>query len=562
MPDGVKAECHVSILGQVLNEVKQTGGRSLVQVFTFCYDETSFRRRVASGMISYQLRQREYLLQISRAMTSRLELPSLLNLILGNAADMVRAEAGLIALHHPGQDHLTVEASYGIPNSLLPLFAPLLEGFPKAGAEEVVPDLQTRLRMVTGAIRLPLNQVIALPLTFEERLLGVIYLFRSGSLAFTSNDRSVLVSFADQAAIAVRNAQLYQQLSAEKQQLDAVIQHSADGVMILDPSFRILVFNQALSHITGWPRERAIGQPCYQVIALENSTGGPSSPDQLDFGSGDPIQVEGLITRPGGARAAISVTYTPLYDDSGQLATVIGDVIDITRFREAEEMKSTFISVVSHELKTPVALIKGYANTLAREDAHWDEATARESLQVIEEEADRLNTLINELLDASRIQAGAFKIELGDVDIIKLAKAVVEGFGLQTKVHHFVVDFPPNFPILNGDERRLRQVLNNLVSNAIKYAPQGGEIRVGGWAEGHLVTVYVADQGIGIPAEEQSLLFQRFFRLDSSLTRSTQGTGLGLYLSKSIIEAHGGRIWLRSEPGKGTTVFFSLPAST
>jgi signal transduction histidine kinase len=110
-----------------------------------------------------------------------------------------------------------------------------------------------------------------------------------------------------------------------------------------------------------------------------------------------------------------------------------------------------------------------------------------------------------------------------------------------------------------ADEERLRQVFNNLINNAIKYAPDGGEIRVGGWQEGDEVIVFVADQGIGIPEEEQDKLFQRFYRVDSSLRRKTQGAGLGLFLCRSIIEAHGGRIWLRSAPGKGATVFFSLP---
>ena len=513
-------------------------------------------------MISYQLRQREYLLQISRAMTSRLDLPSLLSLILNSAAEMVRAEAGLVALRGGESDTLSIRASYGIPQQLLSRFAPLLTGFPVAGSEYAIPDLQARLGTVVQAIRLPLHQVIALPLTFQERLLGLIYLFRSGSIAFSANDRSVLGSFADQAAIAVRNAQLYQQMTGEKQQLDAIIQHSANGIMILDPSLHIRVFNRALSRITGWPAEKAVGQPCYQVLALEEASG-PNicSPDPVDlhFDEEEPAVVEGILTRPGGSHITVSITFTPLYNEDGHLANIIANVVDITRFREAEEMKSTFVSVVSHELKTPVSLIKGYATTLAREDARWDLPTLREGLQVISEESDRLNELINNLLDASRIQAGGFRIERGDVSLPRLAEKVMDAFRSQTTTHHFSLDFPPNYPCVLGDEDRLRQVFNNLVGNAIKYAPHGGEIRIGGWVDGDSAVAYVADQGIGIPQEEQGQLFQRFYRVDSSLRRSTQGAGLGLYLCKSIIEAHGGHIWLRSEPGKGTTVFFALP---
>jgi signal transduction histidine kinase len=255
----------------------------------------------------------------------------------------------------------------------------------------------------------------------------------------------------------------------------------------------------------------------------------------------------------------VGVTYSPLYDEEGQLHNIIANVVDITRFREAEEMKSTFVSVISHELKTPVALIKGYAGTLRREDASWDAETLTEGLTIIEEESDRLAELIDKLLDASRIQAGALKLERGDVDLPDLASKVVDGFRLQTDAHEFELDFPAGLPPILADEERVRQVLNNLVDNAIKYSPEGGTIRVGGRLEPHQVVVYVTDQGIGIPAGEQKKLFQRFYRVDSSMRRRTQGAGLGLFLSRSIVEAHGGRMWLDSEPNKGTSVYFSLP---
>jgi len=513
-------------------------------------------------MINHQLRQRDYLLQISRAMTSRLDLRSLLGLILSSAADLVGAEAGLIALRRGGTDTLAVVASYGIPLPLLPRFTPLLTDIPLRADDFSIPDLKARVNQVARAIRLPLNQVIALPLTFEEILLGVIYLFRSGSRAFTANDELVLASFADQAAIAVRNAQLYEQVISEKQQLDAIIEHSADGVMILDPQLRIQVFNRALSQMTGWPATAAIGRPCYEVLGLEKMTGTnvcSADATDIEFDGDTPLVAEGELIRPSGKRTVVSITYTPLYDEEGELARVIANVVDITRFREAEEMKSAFISAVSHELKTPVAVVKGYASTLAREDANWDAQTVHEGLQVIGEESDRLNGLIDNLLDASRIQAGGVRLEKSDVFIPLLAERVVDNFRTQTDRHTFELDFPDDFPLVFADEERLRQVYNNLLSNAIKYSPEGGVVRVGGWPEKSEVILYVADEGIGIPAEDQARLFQRFYRVDSSLRRKTQGVGLGLYLCRSIIEAHGGRIWLRSEPGHGTTVFFSLP---
>lgn len=515
-------------------------------------------------MIDYQLRQREYLLEISRAMTSRLDLPSVLRLILESATEMLQGQAGLIALRQENGS-FRVYASYGLPLGLLHFFAPLLTNIPASAEREeiarwTIPDLQMRLSLVGPAIGLGLRQVVALPLIVEENLVGVIYIFRSHGGAFSANDRQVLASFADQAAIAVHNARLYQQLAYEKHRLDTIIQNSADGVMILDSQRRIQVFNRALEEITGWSAEEAIGQPCFRVLALKNRQGKnicETACPLLQTEGGERLYVEGDIQRSDGSIVTVGITYSPLQED--HLVSVIANVRDITRFREAEEMKSTFVSVISHELKSPVSIIKGYADTLRREDAHWDEDTLRQGLAVIAEESDRLNRLIDNLLDASRLQASTFKLELGYVQIDKLAEKVIEEFRIQSDEHMFTLDFPPNFPVVQGDIERLRQVLVNLLSNAVKYSPRGGLIQTGGWADDDWIYVYVADEGIGIPKSEQERIFERFYRAESPLTRRTEGAGLGLYLCKEVIEAHGGKIWVESEPGKGAKFIFKLP---
>jgi len=517
-------------------------------------------------MIDYQLRQREYLLEISRAMTSRLDLPSLLRLILENAAEMLRGQAGLVALRQEN-GRLRVYASYGLPPELLHLFAPLLTDVPTSAEREdrirwSIPGLQTKLALVVSAIGLGLRQVVALPMVMEGNLIGVIYIFRSRGGAFSANDRQVLASFADQAAIAVHNARLYQQLAHEKQRLDAIIQNSADGVMILDSQRRIQVFNRALEEMTGWSAEEVLGQPCSRVLALKDRQGKDICEAECPLSQPEPeehLYVEGDIERADGTVVTVGITYSLLKEN--HLASIIANVRDITRFREAEEMKSTFVSVISHELKSPVSIIKGYADTLRREDAHWDEETLRQGLAVIAEESDRLNRLIDNLLDASRLQASAFKLEFSYVQLDKLAEKVVEDFRTQSSEHMFTLDFPSDFPTVRGDVERLRQVLTNLLSNAIKYSPRGGLIRTGGWADDDWVYIYVADEGIGIPKSEQERIFERFYRAESPLTRRTEGAGLGLYLCKEVVEAHGGKIWVQSEPGKGAKFIFKLPRS-
>jgi len=523
-------------------------------------------------LADFRVRQRDYLLKISRAITAQLDLAALLKLILHSTVEMVSGQAGLIALRQEGGG-FAVQASLGLPESILEMLSPLWVDLSEQ--DEVswhAGDLDRRLALASAASGVALRQVVALPLSFGEQTVGAIYVFRRWGGGFSANDRKMLASFADQAAIAVHNAQLYDQVSREKRRLDAIIEYSADGVMILDVAHRIQVFNRALAALTGWRASEALGREHDEVIhwaridsgtdlAEAEAGGWPLTyrvvpPHDQDLSA---LYVEGDLKRRDGGTVSVAITYAPLLDRKGRLVNIIANVRDITRFREAEGLKSTFISVISHELKTPVSLIKGYAGTLRREDACWDERTLRESLAVIEEESDRLNALIDNLLDASRLQAGALPLNLHELALDELARRMVEKFRPQTDDHEVVVEFPPDFPMVRGDEIRLEQVVSNLLTNAIKYSPQGGTIRVSGRVLPEQVVVTVSDEGIGIAPVEQKRIFDAFYRVDDASTRRTQGTGLGLYLVKAVVESHGGQIWVESEPGQGTAFSFSLP---
>jgi PAS domain S-box-containing protein len=515
----------------------------------------------------YRLRQREYLLRIVQAMTSRLDLSDLLRLVIEKSVEILNAEAGLIALREEDSPNLQVYARYGLDKELLDLFTPLLAGeFLEQLAQTgswATPDLTHRLRVASSVLGVRLRQVVALPLVVGGEPMGVIYVFRSSSSpGFSGNDRQVLAAFADQAAIAVHNARLYQRLLAEKRHLDTIIENSADGVMIVDGQWRIRTANRALEQMVGRHRSEIVGHTCSEILQLTTPQGTPVCTGCCpleELGPSPHPYVEGVHTTPDGRRIHLGITYSVLRAPDGTLREAIANVRDITRMKEAEEVKSTFVSVVSHELKTPVAIIKGYASTLRREDAHWDPQTLSKGLLVIEEESDRLDKLISNLLEASRIQAGALTLHPAPLDLAGLVHKLVAEFRPQTDQHIFEVELPPDLPPVWADYERIRMVLSNLLSNAIKYAPQGGTIRIGGWAEQERVVVYVADGGIGIPESEFEHVFERFYRVDNRMSRTTAGTGLGLYLSKAIVEAHGGEIWVKSQVGQGATFFFSLP---
>jgi PAS domain S-box-containing protein len=512
----------------------------------------------------YRVRQREYLLEISRALTSQLKLDELLILVLEAAAKMLSGQAGLIALGSAPAG-FEIRASYGLPPRLVSHFEPLLRDIPDDADRSRfrIPGLRSKLTRIVADLGLRLEQVVALPMAIGQELIGVLYVFRAYGTGFTANERQILASFADQAAIAVHNAQLYERLSQEKRRVESILEYSADGVMIVDPAHRITVFNRALARMSGWLAAEAIGKQHDEVIRWARVDTDTDLAGAVAGGwplpSAQPLYVEGDLRRRGGGSVGVGITYAPLFDSRGRLVNVIANVRDITRFREADEIKSTFISVISHELKTPVALIKGYADTLTRQDAHWDPETARDSLAVIVEEADRLNALIDNLLDATRLEAGALPMERADVALDALACRVAERFRTQTESHEIVVQFPEEFPLVEGDPVRLEQVLSNLVSNAIKYSLEGGRIEISGRAKPSEVTVTVSDQGEGIPIEEQTRVFERFYRGAREQRGRTPGAGLGLYLARAIVEAHGGRMRLKSSPGEGAAFSFTLP---
>ncbi len=515
-------------------------------------------------LTDYRVRQREYLLEISRAMTARLDLEAVLRRILDAACELLASKVGLIVLRRE-DGSFAPRATHGIAPQLLPLFAPLWADAPerdRAGAW-FVPQLDRKVARITRASDFGLRQTVAIPLIVGDALVGMIYIFRGYSDVFSVVDRQVVQSFADQAAIAVHNAQLYQQVSREKQRLDAIIEASADGVLILDSAQRITVFNRALARLSGYEADDVLGRRHDDVIVVDAKRAGLTL-SEAEAG-GWPLRndssffVEGDLRRIDGAHTPVSITYAALFDQDDSLVNIIANVRDMTRLREADELKNTFISIISHELKTPVALIKGYAGTLRREDARWDAATVRDSAAVIEEEADHLTELIDNLLDASRLQAGGLKLNLSDVSLEQLARHMVEKYSVEAQQHPITLSFQANFPPVRGDATQLENVLSNLINNALKYSPPGAPIEVAGRVSPNEVIITVSDRGIGIPLDEQGRIFERFYRVDDQLSRQTQGSGLGLYLAKAIIEAHRGRIWVQSTPGRGASFSFALP---
>lgn len=511
----------------------------------------------------FRIRQRDYLLEISRTLTEELDLERVLSRVLRVSAELLGSHAGLIALRED-EGGWRISASYGINTQVLKHFDQLLDDIPDHGDPErfALPEINRRLQRITKAASMGLLSGVGLPLIAQQEVIGVIFMFRAYRARFSREDRNLLSAFASQAAIAAQNAKLFSEISQQKQHLDVVLDSAADGILILDPSFRILRVNRTFTRLTGFGQVECVGEPYDIVIrwlrketdaSLEAAEAGgwPLSAQSTLYIEGD------MIVKEGGA-LSVGITYAPAIDVDGKLLSIVATVRDITKFREAEELKSTFISIISHELRTPVALIKGYVGTLRREDASWDPDVVHDSLAVIEEEADRLSSLIDDLLDASRLQAGALELKRSEVSLEELAERMAKRFGTQSEKHEIELRFPNDFPPVPADENRLMQVLGNLLSNAIKYSPDGGKITVAGRHNKDQVIVCVQDEGPGIALEDVPRIFNLFYRSNQA-ARKTKGAGLGLFLAKAVVEAHGGKIWVEDRIESGAQICFSLP---
>jgi PAS domain S-box-containing protein len=505
----------------------------------------------------FRIRQRDYLLEIARAITQELDLDKLLSRILRISTEMLAGQAGIIAFKE--SEVWRVAVAQGIPSAFLSYLEPLLAE--EKVAELNVSELNRMLKDLAYTASMGLLNGVGLPLVAHKQVIGVIFIFRGYPDVFSKNDKSLLQSFADQAAIAIFNAQLYTQINFEKHRMDALLDSAADGILILRNDKTIERCNSAFVRMYGLERSEIqgrihseiiqwIGEPDNQTLEQAEETDWPLTPNAH-------LYVEGDLKRHEPPSIPVGITYAPLLAADGKLRNIIATVRDITKFRNAEEIKNTFVSIISHELKTPVALIKGYVSTLRRDDATWDRAIISDSLKVIEEEADHLTLMIEDLLDASRLQAGGLKPNLTDISLPTICRNQAKRFLTQTDKHSIIVDFPSDFPVLLADETRIQQVISNLLSNSIKYSKEG-EIRITGSVDPQRVIICVSDEGKGIDPDDIPHIFERFYRASKTINQ-TKGAGLGLYLAKAIIEAHGGKIWVDPRPKSGGRICFSLP---
>lgn len=506
------------------------------------------------------------------------ELEQTLSRLVRRVAMLIQAEKCIFLLHDPERNQLVARApALGFtPEQIKMLRMPVNKGVAGAvfqsGEPITIQDAsKSEIADAQMVERIGVRNMLAQPLITEQRdehqrvisreVVGVLHVInkRNGE-NFTPEDARLIAIMARQITAVITNAQLYLRLTEEREHLQATLQSLLAGVVMVESTGHISLINSAARHMFGLEDENAIGrqyaesikQPAIVEMLREATEGGMESQREIE------------IMPKGASEPRIFQGQTAFVRSDDERAAVIGVVAifnDITEIRNVERMKTAFVSTVSHELRTPLTSIKGFISTLLQDtEGYYDQETRTEFYGIIDSECDRLQRLIEDLLNVSRIESGrALQMNWSVFEPLPIIEKVLHAQGAFTDKHQLKMEVKNTIPSILADADKFDQILTNLISNAIKYSPGGGEITVNVESDEDLLHVSIRDPGIGIPADKLARIFEKFERVDDRDTRSAGGTGIGLFLVKHLVERHQGHIHVESELGKGSTFIFEIP---
>jgi PAS domain S-box-containing protein len=516
-----------------------------------------------SELFESERRTRALAQQLARTgglLSTELDPAAVLDQIVAQAPDLLDADAAVVRLLQGEQ--LVVSAVRGdLPDDLLDSRAPST-GW--AGGDVVqmrapvwLGDAAEHVAGSSGdpAVSAGYHAFLAVPLVgSEDGLEGVLTVYAREPRAWRQDEIEALSALAANASAALASAELYQRVALEKERSVAILANIADGIVAVDREGSVVLWNAAAERITGVRTTDALGRTTADVLqrALEAEDGVRADGDRL------------VSIRRGGDEVWLSLTEAVMHDPAGAVAGRIFAFRDISTERVVEQMKSDFVTAVSHELRTPLTSIYGFAETLLRQDVLFGDEERQTFLRYIASESERLTGIVDQLLNVARLDTGDLQVNLAPTDVGAVAADVVRAAeqGAVSNGHRFVLDLPSDPLDAEADAEKLRQILANLVDNAVKFSPAGGTVTVAARLTDERVEVRVVDQGIGIPEDERRRIFTRFYRGESvSREPGVGGTGLGLFIAHGLVSAMGGRMWVDSDEGNGSSFAFELPAA-
>jgi two-component system, NtrC family, sensor histidine kinase KinB len=402
------------------------------------------------------------------------------------------------------------------------------------------------------------RSLMVVPLRAQGKIIGTINVDDNQPNAFGPAQERLLTITAMQIGITIENARLFASMSAEQQQMQAIMQYMADGLMLVDSHGTIMTCNSTLAVMLGMHEGQIIGQNIHSPNLSANLANVTASTTYRARTGVLAKEVTIDVPRPRTLQVFSTVVVDKYKNPVGEVRVVH----DVTRERELDQLKDDFFSTISHELRTPLFSIQGFAQ-LMLEEKNLDSETQHEFLSTIQRQAIQLSQMVNNLLDLSKFDEGKLVFEKKPVSMANLINQTVlklQGFAHQRKVR-VTTQLPPSLPMIQGDAQRLEQVLTNLIGNAIKFSETEEKVTITASISATELQVQVKDNGVGIPSEALERIFSRYYQVDDKSERSAMGTGLGLNIAKKVVEGHGGRIWAESAAGQGSTFCFTLPVN-
>ncbi|MGC8800491.1 MAG: ATP-binding protein [Chloroflexus sp.] len=500
------------------------------------------------------------------------DLPDLVQSVLTVVLELTPARSGALLIFDPAQERLQLSAWRNLDRAVLSSFDQVpVDTSPCA---EVVRYGQPAFRPLLSErgeealLAAGMVEAAYLPLLAGGTVTGVLALFGEVNLN-RSLDKDMLMPICNQVGFAIANVRLYEDSQRERRKLHTVVESIAEGVLLCDRHGRLTLANQAAQElideaVLSFETPLASIPELYDLRDLD---GNPLTPDDLPFTRalrGDTFYDYRLMRRkPDGSERFFSFTGAPAINEQGEVEGAVITLRDITANQKVQRAKDEFLAVAAHELRSPLAAVRSYADLLLRREQQREgDARDLHGLTILTQQVSHMLRLVDNLLDVSRLDAGQFDLQYQTVNLVTLAQQVIDQQRPSANNRELLLETEAPELWISCDAMRIRQVLTNLLNNAIKYSPAGSVVSVrvrsaslpANNAPAALISV--SDQGPGIPASEQERVFQRYYR---SPGRRGEGLGLGLYLSREIVQLHGGQIWIESHEGQGSTFMVLLP---
>ncbi|MBN1622453.1 MAG: response regulator [Endomicrobiales bacterium] len=512
-----------------------------------------------------ELKELVNLYEVSKAMSSLMGIDELLNLILMLVCDTLSAEGGSIMLYESETHELVVKVASGSRKDNV-IGQRIALGGRVAGYaaknEQMISihgNIKDDPRFSNLVSFDNIKSSITAPLQRKGRLLGVICLNRrEDDIQFNERDRRLLSIFAVEAAIAIENTNLFNNLEKEKEELDIIFTNMADGSIATDTSFNIIRMNRSAEELLGFQQKESLSKNYYDVIKdFEPSI----SWDEIKNQPEQIIRYE--LVRRDGKSLYLSVLATKIFDNENNLRGHIMMMRNITDQKREGKIKMDFLSIMTHKLKTPLTTINGFSTLLMEKIKDKDEKMAF-ALQAIRSQGNLLNELVDSLLRFTLLESEYTKYTMercSIMNILDICKRGISGFLATNPTEVSIDPEMEKMPYVHVDSMKIVEVIQNLIENAIKFNNKKNKtVKITGHrGEGQFIVIRISDNGPGIPPEEFKKIFQKFYQIDEDQTGQVRGVGLGLALVKQIVESHGGKIWVESKIGEGSTFNLTLP---